>query len=149
VPRSKNAWNLLPPQYTFMAWCSVKKSTGTTSYLPFKVHYRIQKGPPLNPTPNQLNPVHIFSKSQITCPFSKESVLCNVSKHTNFHGGGLAALRPTPKAKIHSLSTLRDCLFKYSQLSSISGGCFLQPQPEDAPCRVTMNPFNDVTRNKY
>jgi hypothetical protein len=25
------------PQYTFMAWCSVKKSTGTTLPLPFTI----------------------------------------------------------------------------------------------------------------
>jgi hypothetical protein len=31
VPRSKNAWSYTStPQYAFMAWCSVKKSTGTT-----------------------------------------------------------------------------------------------------------------------
>jgi len=30
VPRSKNAWRYISaPQYAFMVWCSVKKSTGT------------------------------------------------------------------------------------------------------------------------
>jgi hypothetical protein len=34
VPRSKNAWSYTStPQYAFMAWCSVVKSTGTT-FLP-------------------------------------------------------------------------------------------------------------------
>jgi hypothetical protein len=39
-PRSKNAWSFTStPQYAFMAWCSVKKSTGTN--LPFTyIHSR-------------------------------------------------------------------------------------------------------------
>jgi hypothetical protein len=37
VPRSKNAWSYTStPQYGFIAWCSVKKSTGTT--LTFNKH---------------------------------------------------------------------------------------------------------------
>jgi hypothetical protein len=40
VPRSKNAWSYTStPQYVFMAWCSVKKSTGTTLSLPFVTYY--------------------------------------------------------------------------------------------------------------
>jgi hypothetical protein len=35
VPMSKNAWSYTSiPQYSFMAWCSVKKSTGSTLPLP-------------------------------------------------------------------------------------------------------------------
>jgi hypothetical protein len=38
APRSKNAWAIhLLPQYSFMAWCSVKKITGTTLLLYFNV----------------------------------------------------------------------------------------------------------------
>jgi hypothetical protein len=37
MPRSKNAWSYTStPQYFFMAWCSVKKSTGTTLPLPLQ-----------------------------------------------------------------------------------------------------------------
>jgi hypothetical protein len=38
VPRSKNAWRYTStPQYAFMEWCSLKKSTGTT--LPLLYNY--------------------------------------------------------------------------------------------------------------
>jgi hypothetical protein len=39
----KNAWNYTStPQYSFMAWCSVKKSTETTLPLPFfSPYYRL------------------------------------------------------------------------------------------------------------
>jgi hypothetical protein len=34
----KNAWNYTStPQYTFMAWCSVTKSTGATLLLPYNI----------------------------------------------------------------------------------------------------------------
>jgi len=50
--------------------------------------------------------------------------------------GELSASLPTPKLENHPLSAVRDRLFNiYSLLPSMSGGCLLHPQPEDAPCR--------------
>jgi hypothetical protein len=43
VPRSKNEWNYTStPQYVFTAWCSVKRSTGTT--LPFTFTFFLLRG---------------------------------------------------------------------------------------------------------
>jgi len=40
VPGSKNAWSYtFTPQYAFMAWCAVKRSTGTTSSSPSPLPY--------------------------------------------------------------------------------------------------------------
>ncbi|KAJ4445991.1 hypothetical protein ANN_12677 [Periplaneta americana] len=51
-----------------------------------------------------------------------------------------ATLRPTPKLEDHPSSAVRDAYSIYSQLSSISGGRLLNPEPEDAPCRGDRDP---------
>jgi hypothetical protein len=39
-----------------------------------------------------------------------------------FYGEGLLTPRPTPKLEGHPLSSVRDCLFNFSQLTFIAGG---------------------------
>jgi hypothetical protein len=53
VPRSKNAWSYTStPQYAFMAWCSVRKSTETTLPL-LDGGERSVSGPSCSPPPGK------------------------------------------------------------------------------------------------
>jgi len=42
----------------------------------------------------------------------------------------------------HPLSAVCDAHSIYPQLTSMSGGCLLHPQPEDAPCHGDRDPLN-------
>jgi hypothetical protein len=55
-------------------------------------------------------------------------------KNARFYGEDLSTPRPTPKLEDHSLSAVRDCLFK------IFAGT-LRPQLENAPCRDDRDPL--------
>jgi len=57
-----------------------------------------------------------------------------------FYGEDLLASRSTPRWRTNPLSDVRDCLFNiYWQLTYIFEA-FLQPQPQEAPCRGDRNP---------
>jgi len=51
----------------------------------------------------------------------------------SFYGEESLAPRPTPKMEDHPLSAVRDCVFNIFAPTLYRP--FLQPQPEDAPCR--------------
>jgi hypothetical protein len=57
----------------------------------------------------------------------------------------LLALRPTPKFEGHPLSAVRDCIFYIFTATLHTGGPFLHPQHEDAPCRGDRDPL--ITEN--
>jgi hypothetical protein len=99
------------------------------------------------PEPDKSNqfiygPLHNF---QISCqiPISQVvrkatfncEVVYNISYNVDsFCGEEVLFLRKTPNPENHPLSPIRECLV-YSQLLSISGGCHLHQQSDDAPCR--------------
>jgi hypothetical protein len=56
-----------------------------------------------------------------------------------FYGQELLAPRPTPRLENHPLSGVRDCLFNVFAATLHNWRPFLQPQPEDAPCRGDRN----------
>jgi hypothetical protein len=58
-----------------------------------------------------------------------------------FYGEELLAPRPTPKLEDHPLSAVRDCLFKIFAAALLIWRPFLNPQPEDAPCRGDRDPL--------
>jgi hypothetical protein len=55
-----------------------------------------------------------------------------------FYGEESLATRPTPSWRTTPCRLSAIAYLIYSQLSSISGGRLLQPQPKDAPCRGDM-----------
>jgi hypothetical protein len=61
--------------------------------------------------------------------------LCIVVRNMVIYYGEELAPRPTPKLEGHSLSAVRDCLFNVFAATLHIRRPFLQPQPEDAPCR--------------
>jgi hypothetical protein len=73
VPRSKNGWSCtFTPQYAFMAWCSVKGSTGTT--LPLFTFYLNKSVIRINLLGNYMHYIH-SKEIQIDDPsFTKGSL---------------------------------------------------------------------------
>jgi hypothetical protein len=59
-----------------------------------------------------------------------------------FYGEELLAPRPTRKLEDHPLSAVHDCLFNVFAATLHNWRPFLQPQPEDAPCRGDRDPHN-------
>jgi hypothetical protein len=64
-----------------------------------------------------------------------------------FYGEELLAPHPTPKLEDHPLSAVCDCLFNVFAATLHNWRLFLDPQPEDAPCRGDRDPLN--TANSY
>jgi hypothetical protein len=58
-----------------------------------------------------------------------------------FYGEELLAPRPTPKLEDHHLSAVHVCLFNVFAATLHIRRPFLQPQPEDAPCRGDRDPL--------
>lgn len=95
--------------------------------------------------------VHLYSTFQIH-PFF---VPCVVPKYSSslklrislctiliFYGEVLLAPRQTPSSRTTHCRLSATTYSIYLQLPSISAGYFLYQQPEEAPCRVTRDPFN-------
>jgi hypothetical protein len=57
-----------------------------------------------------------------------------------FYGELLLAPTPNPKLRNSPCRLSATAYSIYSQLPSVSGGRFLHPQPEDAPCRGDKGP---------
>jgi hypothetical protein len=55
---------------------------------------------------------------------------------------GIVSASPNSQTGGLPLLAIRDCLFKYSQLPSTSGGHFLHPQNVDALCRSDRDQYN-------
>jgi hypothetical protein len=55
---------------------------------------------------------------------------------------GIVSASPNSQTGGLPLLAIRDCLFKYSQLPSTSGGHFLHPQNVDALCRSDKEKYN-------
>jgi hypothetical protein len=69
----------------------------------------------------------------------------NIRNKLIFYGEQLLAQRPTPNAQPSRWRTApcrlsATAYLVYSQLSSISRGRLLHPQPDDAPCRGYKGP---------
>jgi hypothetical protein len=101
-------------------WFSTSQEIPRILWNP-KVHYCIQKCPPLVPILSQLDPVHIltshlsFPVAYVVPKYQCRSIF-SVRTFRNkicFYGEASLALRPTPTLEDHPLSALRDCLFKF------------------------------------
>jgi hypothetical protein len=82
-------------------------------------------------------------------PATKESVwfLCFFENFVTlliFYGEKLSAPRLTPKLEGHPLSAVFNCLFNIFAATLHIWRPFLQPQPEDAPCRGDRDPLITV-----
>jgi hypothetical protein len=102
-----------------------------------KVHHRVQMSPPLVPILNQIDLSFRLNIQEIR-PW--QSLLINFCNKLIFYDYELLAPRPTPSLRTTPSWLSATAYLIYSQLPSISGGCLLQPQPEDAPCHGYKGP---------
>jgi hypothetical protein len=66
-----------------------------------------------------------------------------------FYGEEELAPRPTPKLEGYPMSAVRDCLFNVFAATLHIRRPFLQPQPEDAPCRGDSHGYVILLKSKH